>query len=424
MSVRADFVKWPLLTELLPESFPGVKTSRDASLVDCDRAALERRMIRYFDPNVSDQEILRTDPSLLENTTQFEAVETRRFLQLRGYRPEFIVRFHYRPLDLRWLYWEKQTRLVDRTRQESRPHFLAGCPALAAVQQNRKEYSPPLCVNTAASLHLIERGANFFPLLLRAADEETCIIRETPDMFADGLGSGDGLPAPNLTPFARTYLAEIGAQPADLFFHLIAILHAPEYRTENAGALRQDWPRVPLPKDAPTLRAGAALGRKVAALLDPETAVPGVTGAPIRQELRGLGELDALKIPNPDDPRYSKALTDLNLTARWGYAGQGGVVMPGSGEVRPGTRGAGFLDIHLNATTRWKDVPAAVWACTLGGYPVLKKWLSYREAALLGRPLTADEAHDFTHHVRRLAALLALHPQLDAHYAASIAGHA
>lgn len=55
-------------------------------------------------------------------------------------------------------------------------------------------------------------------------------------------------------------------------------------------------------------------------------------------------------------------LPDLSLTARWAYAGQGGVVMPGPGDVRPGPRGAGFVDVHLSHTTRWKDVPATVWA--------------------------------------------------------------
>ena len=248
------------------------------------------------------------------------------------------------------------------------------------------------------------------------------VVRETPQMDFDmggAGGDGGGEAIPNLTSVARDYLAEVGAKPEDLFFHIVAILHAPAYRTENAGALRQDWPRVPLPKDAKTLRTGAALGRQVAALLDPETDVRGVTSTPIREELRGLGELIAPKIPNPDDPKYSKFLIDLNLTARWGYAGQGGVVMPGPGDVRAGTHGGGFVDVHLNATTRWKDVPAAVWAYTLGGYQVLKKWLSYREAVLLGRPLTTDEALDFTKHVRRIAALLALHPQLDQHYSAS-----
>ena len=94
-----------------------------------------------------------------------------------------------------------------------------------------------------------------------------------------------------------------------------------------------------------------------------------------------------------------------------------GAGMPGSGEVRSGTCGEGFVDVHLHATTRWKDVPEAVWTYTLGGYQVLKKWLSYREAVLLGRPRTAAEALDFTKHVRRIAALLAL----DSRYRANAA---
>ena len=61
-----------------------------------------------------------------------------------------------------------------------------------------------------------------------------------------------------------------------MFFHIVTVVHAPLYREENAGALRQDWPRVPLPKEASTLRAGAVLGRRLAALLDPDTPVPGV----------------------------------------------------------------------------------------------------------------------------------------------------
>jgi hypothetical protein len=76
--------------------------------------------------------------------------------------------------------------------------------------------------------------------------------------------------------------------------------------------------------------------------------------------------------------------------------------------------------IHLNVTTRWKDVPEPVWNYTLGGYQVLKKWLSYRESALLGRPLTSDEAQQFTHHIRRITSILALHEKLDAHYGASV----
>ena len=63
-------------------------------------------------------------------------------------------------------------------------------------------------------------------------------------------------------------------------------------------------------------------------------------------------------------------------------------------------------------------MPRQVWEYTLGGYQVLKKWLSYREAALLGRPLTVDEVAYFTHTIRRIASLLLLAPHLDANCAA------
>jgi hypothetical protein len=75
-------------------------------------------------------------------------------------------------------------------------------------------------------------------------------------------------------------------------------------------------------------------------------------------------------------------------------------------------------DVHLNNAACWKNIPANVWDCTIGGYQVLKKWLSYREHVLLGRPLSADEAREVTHNARRITALLLLQPSLDQNYAA------
>ena len=79
-----------------------------------------------------------------------------------------------------------------------------------------------------------------------------------------------------------------------LFVHCLAILHSPQYFTENKGTMRLDLPRVPLPADAATLRASAALGTMLAPLLDPDTPVPGVSAfadAPPR-----ITELDVLAL--------------------------------------------------------------------------------------------------------------------------------
>ena len=43
---------------------------------------------------------------------------------------------------------------------------------------------------------------------------------------------------------------------------------------------------------------------------------------------------------------------------------------------------------------------------------------NYRESRLLGRALRPDEAAHFTHMARRIAALLALGPELDGNYRA------
>ncbi|MDV7399597.1 hypothetical protein RZS08_49745, partial [Arthrospira platensis SPKY1] len=55
----------------------------------------------------------------------------------------------------------------------------------------------------------------------------------------------------------------------------------------------------------------------------------------------------------------------------------------------------------------------------VGGYQVIKKWLSYREKTVLGRDLRLEEALYVTELIRRLAALAVLQPVLDANYAAA-----
>ncbi|HJW76322.1 MAG TPA: type ISP restriction/modification enzyme [Thermoleophilia bacterium] len=130
------------------------------------------------------------------------------------------------------------------------------------------------------------------------------------------------------------------------------------------------------------------------------------------------------------------------MTAGWGHAGQGGVTMPAKGRLverpyadlglagfREGVTGLGLtfeellvclgetcIDVYLNECDYWRCVPKRVWTYTIGGYRVMKKWLSYREWPLLGRDLRPDEARYVTEMARRIAAILLLEPALDANY--------
>ncbi len=358
------------------------------------------------------------------------------------------------------------------------------------------------------------------------------LTRNLADNFGNGLSSffpawlrdtGLGADAtdvqriPNLSSAAQRYLKRLGMGVEDLFYHVLAVLHDPAYREANSGALRMEWPRIPLPgwtefsapalrkggsRTAPTvavngnapsadqsviptevgtqtptdaadssvtpvktrpvpgrgidppsdaaqaLAASAARGRQLAHLLDSDTPVPGVTAGTLRTEIA------AIAVPATSDDRNMKD-DDFALTAGWGHFGAGEAVMPGQGKVteraytaaerdalpsrhsgasrnpelpsQPRPLGQGetanrapesisaasilgetTFDIYLNNRAYWRNVPANVWRYKLGGYQVLKKWLSYREHTILKRPLKPEEVQHFTDTARRIGAILLL----------------
>ena len=406
-TVSEDWFEWPALPDLFPKSFPGVKTSRDAFLVDVDLNRLQKRVSEYFDANLSDEEIERRYPGIMKRTARFDARAVRDALLTRGGPDEAgFVRFAYRPFDIRWLYWEKDTKLLDEKRAKYRPHVFGGNLWLSAAKHLRKGgEEPQACFTThIASLHLIERGALMFPVWR--------------------LGAANAVRQPNLSEKAQSYLARAGWSPEDLFHFVLAVLHDPGYRSANAGALKMSWPRIPLPgwPDGETEDAAQALtplvarGRDLAAMLDTETSVPGVTGVPVRSDIAAIAK------PTTRDGR-NMTQGDFVLAAGWGHFGSGNSVMPGQGRAveRPctpeeraalgdtrSTLGGVTFDIHLNDNAFWRNVPATVWNYKLGGYQVLKKWLSYREHAILGRPLSPSEVEYFSHTARRIAAILVM----------------
>jgi hypothetical protein len=223
----------------------------------------------------------------------------------------------------------------------------------------------------------------------------------------------------NLSAAIIKYLSTIGvAHPgldqtvAELpWLHALAIGYSPTYLTENADGIRQNWPRIPLPATKEALLASADLGRQLASLLDPEVPVLGVTTGTLQEDLKAIGVFQCLDGKRAADPEAG----DLDLTAGWGHAGKEGVTMPGKGRVV--MRSDGALDICLNDRTCWRNIPQEVWDYTIGGYQVLKKWLSYRDKSLLGRSLSTDEVRYFTEVARRLAAIVAMQPALDTNYA-------
>ena len=410
MAVNDGWSDWPSLTDLLPVAFSGVMTARDGFLVDIDLDRLKARVTDYFNPTLSHEETARRYPIVMNTKARFDARAIRDALIKRGGPDEAgFVRHAYRPFDNRWLYWETNSPLLDRERADYKPHVFEGNMWLGANKREIDEdFSHGTSIHHLGNWKLGNWGIHFFPLWLRE----------------DGLGldGGETQRRHNLSHAAQSYLDTLGLGVEDLFHHVLAVLHDPAYREANAGALRMEWPRIPLPGwpdgdadgTADELAASAARGRELAALLDSETLVPGVTEGALRPEIA------AIAVPSTTSG-HNMSSDDFALTAGWGHFGSGQAVMPGLGRAvkRPYTPdeqaalaktapalGDTTFDIYMNDVAYWRNVPAAVWTYKLGGYQVLKKWLSYREHKVLGRALKLDEVQHFTNTARRIGGIL------------------
>jgi hypothetical protein len=421
------YSSWPLLTELFEFFSPAVKTSRDKDLVDIDLDRLQQRMETYFDKAVSDQAASATAPGLLTSTSGFDAVPARRYLQARGIDGGRYLRYAYRPFDSRWVYWHPLAKLLDRSRPELVVDLRPGNLYLTSRQkaERSREGTPFLVTPALPDWHFTRPGSMCFPMMTARTSG----------------GGGVAVTArQNLSVLSHEYAGSLGISVQEsnpLYLHALAIGYAPRYLGENEEGLRLDWPRIPLPNSKDLLLASADLGRRVADLLDPETDVDGITSGNLRPEIKviaapsraGGGNL------NPD-------AGDLAVTAGWGHAGQGGVTMPGKGKsifrpytseeraaIEQGAQALGLsaedalaqlgdqaVDVYLNDVAYWRGVPSGVWGYTIGGYQVMKKWLSYREKPLLGRELKVDEVREVTRMARRIAAILLLQPALDRNY--------
>jgi hypothetical protein len=391
-----EYLDWPALDEIFVQQFPGFTTARDPDLISIDPEPLRERMQRYFDAALTDDAIAALAPTLMQDTGRFKAKETRReLLKTSCYREDHLVRVAYRPFDDRWLYWEATTKLLDRNRPEFFEQAFSGNFFLPASTKSRRGVNLPTITDKFSSYHLQDPYALYFPLFTKQAEQPQ------QNLFGQK-GRQPNIKPALLDSLQQAYNAGPSSGPAiavDLFYHILAVSRAPLYETENEGYIMQDWPRIPIPDTFEALKASATLGHRVADLLLPDVSF---TPSP---------ELRTLAMPTRrDGGQFVEA--DLRMTVR--YGGKGRYVKPVAEEEGEGKPGR----LWWNDVGYWDNVPPEVWNFTIGGYPVIKKWLDYRHIEKLGRPLRYNEVRYVSEIARRIATLIALGPSLDENYIA------
>jgi hypothetical protein len=421
--VAVDYRTWPTLIDIAavpPEN--GLMEKRGGALIDMNAASLETRMKVYFDASIPWEEFRKLGNPIATAASGYEPEKNRkRLIHNEGFRPDQIVRYFIRPFDFRYCYFSVTPLLWNRSRPDlwslsnvPENGFLISRPAAAAS----REGVPFVFVKSLGDNDAIKGHAYYFPL--RAQHDRGSLLGKTE--------------ITNLSQTARTYLAALGFGEIDNdpkvysspWFHALAIGFSPAYLAEHAEGVLIGWPRIPMPSKRTDFDRSALLGQRIANLLNPEISIPNVTIGVVHEHHKVMGGLSS---------------ADLRVQAGWGHKDKKGHVNPGQGHldarrytpqelqaISAGSTALGIeasralellgfpVDVFLNDTTCWQCIPSSVWEYVIGGYQVIKKWLSYREETILGRALTKEEAREVTGMVRRLTAIVLMTDELNANY--------
>jgi len=456
-SYSEEYMSWPGLPELcaMPPS-NGLMEKRGGALIDIDRDKLAERMKAYFDPKVGWDGLKDFDSGLTKKAAAFEPESVRaRARETSSYEESRLVRYLVRPFDMRWCYYSELPSLWNRCRPVLWEQvwegnaFLMSRPAGVAQPEGTPFYwTTRLADNDAQRGH-----AYYFPMLIRSSttnpnnkgNRRRAPANSNQTHLEQATGPAYSTTA-NLSQSARAYLRSLKLPDPDadtdtaklIWWHALAIGYSPAYLSENADGIAGDWPRIPLPASKKALLDSAALGMQVAALIDPEAWVEGVsTGPNVIPDIKVIG-----RIYRREKYLEFEAHQMFRLTANWGYLDSRGAVMPATGRLKlrdyKADERAAMLggserhhikekqlfellghktyDAWMNEEELWTNIPEKVWGFYIGGFQVIKKWLSYRDERILKRPMTMSEAEEVRAMARRITALILLQPQLDASY--------
>ena len=435
--ITEDYLEWAKVTDfcaVAPSN--GLMEKRGGALIDIDRPDLEQRMKAYLDPNLSWEEFKVLGYKMIKPQARFDPKATRKKVLLQeSYENQRIVRYALRPFEVRWCYYTPVRPIWNEPRPSLWKQCWQGNKFLLTRFNAAKDSEgvPFYFTPCLSDDHLLTPDAVAIPFWLmngaRLQAQERLILLE---ML--GERPNINLPFANLSPTARQYLIDLGLPNSDadtetallIWMHTLAIGYSPAYLQENADGISQDFPRIPLPSSRDLLIASAKLGQQIALLLDTETKADGVTTGKIRLELCSIG------LPARVGGGQLNLDTEFALTAGWGHEGKEGVTMPGKGKSQEraytpeelkvlndsiqSLLGTSTRDVYLNDVAYWKNIPDRIWNYTIGGYQVIKKWLSYREEPLLGRSLKPEEVREVRDMARRIGAILLLETELNANY--------
>lgn len=248
--VPTEYQHAPLLTDLMSVNSTVPVTARDHFVIARTRDELLRRIERFVDPGISDDNIRREYFNRTRSTRyspgdtrSWKLTAARQIVRDAGDPNTFIVRCLYRPFVWRYIFWHPA--MIDWPREEiTRPMIGGDNLALLARRQS-----------------IAGKEANFFWIT-------NCLPLDGV-IRSDNRGSESIFPLwvnpPNcqLRRLNLSGASFASRNPEEFFASIYALFHSPTYRTRYANGLAMEFPRVLSPNDDSLFQTMAQLGQRL-----------------------------------------------------------------------------------------------------------------------------------------------------------------
>ncbi|HXQ00336.1 MAG TPA: type ISP restriction/modification enzyme [Solirubrobacteraceae bacterium] len=263
LSGEDEYLDGISVADLCPVKVTGVVTMGDPFIVARSRTALEARLIRFASGDY-DAAGLRREFALGKNYPEWIVSQQPGF-EFDGSR---VIRYAYRPFDERWTYLDKH--VIWRTRDKMSRHFLghANLGLIVSRQAITDSWSHVQVTPHVADnrIHYSNKGIPLeIPLYLHH-DDGSCEAN---------------LDTVTLLRLTKNVSAVVA--PEDVLDYVYGILHSPAYRATYETFLKNDFPRVPVPRDDDEWSMFVGFGRRLRDLhlMDTSAATDVVTTYPV-----------------------------------------------------------------------------------------------------------------------------------------------
>ncbi len=345
--LKTEYDKGFKITEFMPENSVGIVTARDNITIHPSKNKLWERINDFANLDAKEA---REKYQLGEDSRDWNLVRAQEDVSKL---PDInkITPIQYRPFDTRWTYYTGKSKgfysspcrrimrhfldgnnlgLLFRRGHESInsapifcTKFISSSRSWSAPKEKSIEYSAPLYV------YLNEKNKTEFTTYINM--DET-IRKAIEDVATD---SKHGKP-----------------DEYAIFDYIYGLLHAPDYRERYAEFLKEDFPRIPYPKDSTEFWYLSSAGTK----------------------LRKLHLMEGWDSPD---------VCPFNGT------GNGVMERPTFDNEK----------VFINKTQYFDNVPESAWELYIGGYQPAQKWLKDRKG-------TSLDQIDITHYQRIIAVLV------------------